>query len=56
MLTAERLAARREMVRGAPELAGLLERMAERNRRLLADPPEIPRDKALLSADGGVCP
>ena len=56
MLTAERLEARRETVRGAPELAGLLERMAERNRRLLADPPEIPRDKALLSADGGVCP
>ena len=56
MLMAERLEGRRETVRAAPELAALLERIAKRNQRLVADPPEIPRDKALLSADGGVCP
>ena len=56
MLTAERLEGRRETVRRAPELAALLERIAERNQRLVGDPPEIPHDKALLSADGGVCP
>ena len=56
MLTAEGLEGRRETVRRAPELAALLERIAERNQRLVGDPPEIPHDKALLSADGGVCP
>jgi hypothetical protein len=56
MLMAERLEARRDIVLGAPELAALLARIAERNERLLTEPPEIPSDKALLSADGGVCP
>jgi heparinase II/III-like protein len=56
MLTAERLEARREAVRAAPDLAALLARIAERNQRLLTEPPEIPGAKALLSADGGLCP
>jgi hypothetical protein len=34
----------------------LLDRLAARAAPLLARPPEIPAAKALLSADGGVCP
>ena len=56
MLMAERLEARREVVLGAPELGALLARIAQRNERLLTESPEIPGNKALLSADGGVCP
>jgi hypothetical protein len=56
MLTLERLEARRETVRSAPDLAALLARIAERNQRLITEPPEVPAAKALLSADGGVCP
>ena len=56
MLTAEGLEIRREEIRKAPDLAALLARIAERNQRLLSQPPEIPVVKALLSADGGVCP
>ncbi len=56
MVTAEELAARREQIAGAPDLAALLARLAERAAPLLARMPPVPEWKALFSADGGVCP
>jgi hypothetical protein len=56
VLTAEGLAARRAEVEASPDLSALLERLAARVEPLLARPPDVPAAKALLSADGGVCP
>ncbi len=56
MVTAERLAARREGVAAAPDLRALLARLTERAAPLLERLPPIPEHKALLSVDGGVCP
>ena len=56
MVTAEELAARRKQIAGAPDLAALLARLAERAAPLLARMPPVPETKALLSTDGGICP
>ncbi|HKT59439.1 MAG TPA: hypothetical protein VJQ46_05280, partial [Gemmatimonadales bacterium] len=56
MLTAADLDVRREQIAASPDLAALARRLAERAAPLLGRPFVIPRHKALLSADGGVCP
>jgi hypothetical protein len=56
VLTAEGIEARRAEIERSPDLATLLASLIARAERLLARPPEIPGAKALLSADGGVCP
>jgi hypothetical protein len=56
MLMGEALAARRELVRRSPDLERLLARLGARARPLLDRDPVVPRAKALLSSDGGVCP
>ena len=56
MVTAEALAARREQIPAAPDLAALLLHLTERAAPLLARLPPAPESKALLSTDGGVCP
>ncbi len=55
MLTADRLALRRDLVDSAPDLRALRERVAARARPLLERMPQIPSEKAMLSADGGLC-
>jgi hypothetical protein len=55
MLTGEAFAARRDQVRQSPDLTRLLERLAERARPILERDPLVPKSKALLSSDGGVC-
>ncbi|MEP7226101.1 MAG: heparinase II/III family protein [Gemmatimonadales bacterium] len=56
MLTAEELEQRRSEIEAAPELSALLERLVERAAPVLERMPPIPESKALLTADGGVCP
>ena len=56
MLTAEELDQRRAQIETMPELAALLERLVERAEPLLKNMPAVPELKALLTADGGVCP
>jgi heparinase II/III-like protein len=56
MLTAEELEQRRVEIETAPELSALLERLVERAAPVLERLPPIPESKALLTADGGVCP
>src|SRR5712691_9133533 len=56
MVTAAELAARREQIAAAPDLAALLAHLTERAPPLLAGFPPVPESKALLSTDGGVCP
>ena len=56
MVTAEALAARRQVVAASPDLSHLLTRLVERAAPVLARRPAIPSAKALLSVDGGVCP
>ncbi len=56
MVTAEDLAARRERIAAAPDLAALLAHLTERAAPLLARLPAVPESKALLSTDGGACP
>ncbi len=56
MLTAERLALRRETVEAAPDLRALRERLAARARPVIERMPHVPKEKALLSVDGGICP
>jgi hypothetical protein len=56
MLTAADLDLRRELLADSADLSALARRLAERAAPLLARPLAIPRHKALLSADGGVCP
>ena len=55
-MTAESLAARREMIAASPDLSRLLARLVERAKPVLERRPVIPEAKALLSVDGGVCP
>ncbi len=55
MVTAEDLAARREVVAASPDLQRLLGHIRERARPLLERMPLVPEHKALLSSDGGVC-
>jgi hypothetical protein len=47
---------RREVIGGSADLAALARRLAEGAAPLLALAPVVPSAKALLSADGGVCP
>ncbi|MFL5495348.1 MAG: heparinase II/III family protein [Gemmatimonadales bacterium] len=56
MLTVAELAARREALATSPDLAALVNRLAERAAPLLGRRPPVPRAKALLSTDGGFCP
>jgi Heparinase II/III-like protein len=56
MLSADSIGSRRAEIERSPDLSALLERLTARAERIIARPPEIPADKALLSADGGVCP
>ena len=56
MLTAEELEQRRAEIEVAPELSALLERLVERAAPVLERMPPVPQLKALLTADGGVCP
>src|SRR6266850_4787746 len=56
MVTAEELAACREEIAAAPDLAALLAHLTERAPPLLVRLPPVPESKALLSTDGGICP
>ncbi len=56
MVTAEELAARRQVIAGSPDLQALLTHLRERARPVIDRSPVIPEYKALLSVDGGVCP
>ena len=56
MLTAEELDLRRGNIESAPELASLLQRLVERAAPVLDRMPVVPRQKALLTSDGGTCP
>lgn len=56
MLTAEELDLRRNDIEAAPELAALLDRLVERAAPVLQRMPPVPQLKALLTADGGMCP
>jgi hypothetical protein len=56
VLTAADLDTRREQLGASADLAALARRLAEQAAPLLAHPVPIPSHKALLSADGGICP
>jgi hypothetical protein len=56
VLTAEELDLRRNDIEAAPELSALLGRLVERAAPVLQRMPVVPQHKALLTADGGVCP
>jgi Heparinase II/III-like protein len=56
VLNGEEIVRRREIIAGSTDLASALERLARRTAPVLARLPEIPSSKALLTADGGVCP
>ncbi|HJR16324.1 MAG TPA: heparinase II/III family protein [Gemmatimonadales bacterium] len=56
MLTAEELDLRRNDIQAAPQLARLLARLEERAEPVLRRMPPVSPLKALLTADGGVCP
>jgi hypothetical protein len=56
VLTADQLVGRRAVIAASSDLRSLLATVARRAAPLMARVPEIPTAKALLSADGGVCP
>ncbi len=56
MLTVEELNERREEISAAHDLNALLGRLTERAQPVLDRMPTVPRFKALLTADGGMCP
>ncbi|HEY9518668.1 MAG TPA: hypothetical protein VIQ98_05390, partial [Gemmatimonadales bacterium] len=56
MLTPEHLAALAAALPADPDRTRLLETLRERAAPLLARAPLIPRVKALLSRNGGLCP
>ena len=56
MVTAEELAARRDVVASSSDLQALLSHLRARAKPVLERMPQIPEQKALLSTDGGVCP
>jgi hypothetical protein len=56
MVVGEEIEARREEIAGSPELSAQLERLIEQSRHFLEQQPRVPRWKAQLSIDGGVCP
>ncbi len=55
-MTAEELAARRDVIAGSADLRGLLAHLRERAQPVIDRMPVIPQHKALLSMNGGVCP
>src|SRR5256884_2201346 len=56
MVTAQALAERRQEIAGSSDLQALLAHHVARAAPLLERLPPIPTVKALLSADGGICP
>jgi len=56
VLSVGEIDARRELLGGSADLAALARRLAEGAAPLLARAPVVPAAKALLSADGGICP
>jgi hypothetical protein len=56
VLNAEELTTRRAAIESQPELRALRDRLVQRAEPVLARMPPVPKSKALLTADGGVCP
>src|SRR3989454_9619314 len=56
MVTAEQLAARKQEIARSRDLMALVAHLTEQAAPVLDRMPPIPREKALLSSDGGVCP
>jgi heparinase II/III-like protein len=56
VLNAEELSAKRSAIESAPELRALRDRLVQRAGPVLTRMPPVPKAKALLTADGGVCP
>ena len=56
VLSAAELDVRRELLGASSDLSSLARRLAERAAPLVARQPVVPSAKALLSADGGICP
>jgi hypothetical protein len=56
MLTFQELEDLRARVPADPDLARLLDTLRDRSMRLLVEAPIVPRVKAFLSRNGGVCP
>ncbi|HEY9013479.1 MAG TPA: hypothetical protein VIM84_00235, partial [Gemmatimonadales bacterium] len=55
-MSAEEISLRREQIAASPDLRQLQRRLTERAEPLLARMPPVPSIKAMLTADGGVCP
>src|SRR5947208_6132062 len=56
MVTAEQLAVRKQEIARSRDLMALVAHLTEQAAPVLERMPPIPREKALLSSDGGVCP
>ncbi len=56
MVSAEDLDARRAIIERSPDLRALQDRLRDRAIPVIERMPPLPEVKALLSADGGVCP
>ena len=56
MLTIELIEARRATIAASPDLTALRNRLIARAGPVLSQMPIVPRIKALLSRDGGICP
>lgn len=56
MLTGEAIVRRREIIAKSADLQASLQRLGRRVAPVLERSPQIPTGKALLTADGGVCP
>src|SRR5207245_252566 len=56
MVTAEQLAVRKQEIARSRDLMALVAHLTEQAAPVLDRMPPIPREKALLSSDGGVCP
>src|SRR5438128_2029103 len=56
MVTAEQLAARKQEIARSRDLMALVAHLTEQAAPVLDRMPPIPREKALLSSDGGICP
>lgn len=56
MVTMEDADHRRELVTESADLRSLQQRLWQRSERILREMPTVPKEKALLSRDGGVCP
>ncbi len=56
MLTADTFPLHRDTVTRSPDLTALSDRLTARCRPWITSPLQVPRLKALLSVDGGVCP